>query len=318
MREVFANSSYLEEVGLDWKEYYAAVVEDHNAGRYSQHAAAFVLTLLPNLKVLKLPRWWKPATAPDKLVDSVIHRARQAHLLYHKPSMAQVTEVRENISKGFDLDWAFPFLALPNIRCLWYPKCVSIGSGHSNITSKYLHCAFISGIEEIHLGSGAFIDEVAIANLLKHTPCLKTLTYWHLSKGTGSQNWDLCQFVTAIQCQVGGHLEMLSINIGKSQSSVSPSKPSMSGFQRLQRLEIPLETVVCSLVAAALDGSEWLISDLVPASVFQISLISRGTDDHTNALHTMFHNFATRSPHLPNLKEIHLTCHPNASELYKV
>lgn len=317
MREVFANSSYLEEVGLDWKEYYAAVVEDHNAGRYSQHAAAFVLTLLPNLKVLKLPRWWNPATAPDKLVDSVIHRARQAHLLYHKPSMAQVTEVRENISKGFDLDWAFPFLALPNIRCFWYPKCVSTGSGLSNITSKYLHCAFISGIEEIHLGSGAFIDEVAIANL-KHTPCLKTLTYWHLSKGTSSQNWDLCQCVTAIQCQVEGHLEMLSINIGKSQGSVSPSKPSMSGFQRLQRLEIPLETVVCSLVAAALDGSEWLISDLVPASVFQISLISRGTDDHTNALHTMFHNFATRSPHLPNLKEIHLTCHPNASELYKV
>ena len=41
VRELFANSSYLAEAGLDWKQYYATVVEDHNAGRYSQHAAVF-------------------------------------------------------------------------------------------------------------------------------------------------------------------------------------------------------------------------------------------------------------------------------------
>lgn len=195
VRELFANSSYLAEAGLDWKQYYATVVEDHNAGRYSQHAAAFVLTLLPNLKVLRLPRWWKPAEAPNKLVDSVVHRTRKAQPLYHKPSRARVIEFKENTVQGFDLDGVFSILALPNIQCLWLPKCVSTGSGHSNITSKYVYCAFMSSIEEVHLGKGAFIDEVAIANFLKHTPRLKILTYWHLSKDTGSQNWDLCQLL---------------------------------------------------------------------------------------------------------------------------
>ena len=314
--KLFANSPYLEEVGSGWKGYYAAMEEDLNAGRYSQHAAAFVLTLLPNLRVLRLPRWWKPAAAPDKLIDAVIHRARLPYSVYPRPSMAQVTEVQEDVSRGFDLDWVFPFLALPRIQSLWCPNCVSTGSGHRSIMSKYLHCAFTSGIEEIHLGS-VFIDEVTIADLLKHTPCLKTLTYWHSTKGTGSQNWDLCQFVTAIQYQVGSHLAKLSINISKSHGSIPLGKPSMQGFQRLQWLELPLEIAVCGLAAAALDGSEWLLSDLVPASVSHFSLVSHGTDHHANTLHTMFRDFATRDSQLLNLKEIHLSCRPDASELYK-
>lgn len=141
---------------MDWKEHYAAVLEDHNAGRYSQHAAAFVLTLLPNLKVLTLPRWWKPAEDPTRLVDSVAHGARKAQPLYHRPSMAQVTEVQEDIVQAFDLDWAFSFIALPNIRRLCLPDCVSTKSGNSNITPKHLHCASTLSIEEIRLGGGAY------------------------------------------------------------------------------------------------------------------------------------------------------------------
>lgn len=92
----------------------------------------------------------------------------------------------------------------------------------------------------------------------------------------------------------------------------------MSGFERLQKLELPLETAVCGLATASLDGSKWSISDLVPASFYQLSLISRGTDDHANILHTMFYNFAARISQFPNLEEIHLSYHPNSSEMYKV
>lgn len=47
-----AESAVLKQAGLDWKEYYAAIEKDFNAARYSQHAAAFLLTLLPNAKIL--------------------------------------------------------------------------------------------------------------------------------------------------------------------------------------------------------------------------------------------------------------------------
>lgn len=54
--KLLANSSYLREAGLDWKQYHTVIEEDLNAARYSQHAAAFVLTLLPNLKTSGYPQ----------------------------------------------------------------------------------------------------------------------------------------------------------------------------------------------------------------------------------------------------------------------
>lgn len=49
------NSPYLKEAGLDWGEYCAAILEDHRQGRFSRHAMAFVLTLLPKVRDLTLP-----------------------------------------------------------------------------------------------------------------------------------------------------------------------------------------------------------------------------------------------------------------------
>ncbi|KAJ5368814.1 F-box domain protein [Penicillium cataractarum] len=68
--------SHIKQAGLDWKEYWVVIQEDLNDGRYSQHAAAFALTLLPNVKFLGLPKWWKPPAAPDKLIDTMISKAR--------------------------------------------------------------------------------------------------------------------------------------------------------------------------------------------------------------------------------------------------
>ena len=324
---LLADSSYLKEAGLNWKKYYAAIEEDLNAARYSQHAAAFLLTLLPNVKVLTLPRFWKPVDATDKLIDAVIHRARHAHLPYDRPSIAQVTRFGPSVSLGaqerFDLDWATPFLALPHVRSFRGPSCVAIGDGHGSIASRYPHRGFKEALEVVHLVSSS-IDEVAIADFLKHTPRLKTLRYSHSTKeNCGPQDWDLCRFVTAIEREVGSHLVELSVSIRELRGSLAPGKASMRGFQRLQKLEFPLEIAMCNLTAAAstdheLDYSESFIGDLIPASVSQLSLISRGTDHHEKALDVMFRDFATKKDsQVPALKEIHLSCPAGADDAYK-
>lgn len=85
---LLADSPYLEQAGLDWKEYYAEIEEDLKAARYSQHAAAFLLTLLPNVEMLTLPKLWKPLDATDKLIDAVVRKAKQSHLPCDWPSLA--------------------------------------------------------------------------------------------------------------------------------------------------------------------------------------------------------------------------------------
>ncbi|KAL8703949.1 MAG: hypothetical protein Q9201_002872 [Fulgogasparrea decipioides] len=53
---LLADSPYLKQAGLDWQKFYAHIEEDLQAVRYSQHAASFLMTLLPNAETLTLPK----------------------------------------------------------------------------------------------------------------------------------------------------------------------------------------------------------------------------------------------------------------------
>ncbi|KAE8130921.1 hypothetical protein BDV38DRAFT_290946 [Aspergillus pseudotamarii] len=312
--KLLAESSYLREAGLAWQEYYAAIEDDLDAARYSQHAAAFVLTLLPNIKVLKLPREWKPIAATNKLLEVIMRRSRRALIPHHKPSIAQVTrfEVSASLDAGerFDLDWATCFLTLPHVRSFWGLGCVGTGDGYWAITSAYLPNGFQS-LEAVHFMS-ASIDDKAIAGFLKHTPNLKTLRYSHTTNNNGGlQDWDLCRFVAAIEREAGSHLVELSISIDELRGSITPGKVSMRGFCRLEKLELPLEITICTLHALGeqqANYSDLFLGDLIPSSVSQLSLISHGMDGWEKALSMLFRDFAARKgSQVPALKEIYLS-----------
>jgi len=202
------------------------------------------------------------------------------------------------------------------------------------LTSKDPYLCYGETLETAHLLS-CDINEVAIADFLKNTPRLRTLKYSHSTKRDGDhQDWDICKFVTAIEREAGSYLEELSISIRELRGSITPGKASMRGFQRLRKLEFPLDIAMCNVIDAAsqvttsneglphqgLDKSEQFIGDLVPASVTQLSLISSGTDKHEKALKIMFRDFvAKKGSLLPVLKEIHLSCpiSPSADNAYK-
>jgi hypothetical protein len=327
--KLLASSPHLEQAGLDWKEFHAEIEEDLEERRYSQHAAAFLLTLLPNVNILTLPKSWKPINATDKLLDVIVRAAKQSHLPWDRPTLAQVTRFEPSVSLGpddrFDLNKAVPFLALPHVRSFRGPSCVAMGDVPIAIASKDPYRGYGETLEVVNLVS-CCIDEAAIADFLKHTPRLKTLRYSHTTKGDGDpQDWDICKFVTAIEREAGNHLEELSVSIRELRGSIPPGKASMRGFQRLRKLEFPLEIAMCNVTFAtsmdhALDYSEPFIGDLVPASVSQLSLISSGKDHHEKALDVMFRHFGPKKDsQLPALKEIHLSCpaSPSADDAYK-
>lgn len=96
MNTLFAKSPYLEQAGLDWKEYYAVIRKDIEADRwrfFSLNAAAFVLTLLPNVKTLMLPRPWmdrkqfteqKQIDEADKLIAVIFRKSQQMNSYWNK------------------------------------------------------------------------------------------------------------------------------------------------------------------------------------------------------------------------------------------
>lgn len=333
--KLLAASPYLVEAGLDWQEYYNEIQKDLQASRYSQNAAAFLLTLLPNVKTLSLSHRWSPVPTTVKLIDVIVRKAKESHHHpFDTPSLAQTTEFSMKLHKRYDLGAASPFLALPRIQTCYAPICVTNNnSGHRSICPSIdRYGGFARTLRSVHL-MYCSIDDVGIAELLNQTPNLRTLMYSHTTRhygGSPHDEWDICKFVTAIERVAESHLVELLVSIHTLRGSVAPGKASMRNFQRLQRLEFPLEIASCNMIAATssvgglqtdqeVDSTEpFIFGDLVPASVSQLSLLSRGTNGHVKALERLFRGFvANKRSQLPVLGEIHLSCPVGADDAYK-
>ncbi|PGH16527.1 hypothetical protein AJ79_01632 [Helicocarpus griseus UAMH5409] len=220
-----------------------------------------------------------------------------------------------------DLDWVTPFLALPHVHSFRGPSCVALGDPDAQIGPKYL------ALDAVDLMCSS-IDEVAMANFLKHAPRLKRLYYSHQTKENGGpRDWHLCGFISAIEREAGSRLEELSICILELHGSIKCGKVSMRGFTRLQKLELPLEAAMCNIdrakIRSQLMGDEpgyldSFLGDIVPASVSELSFLSWGMENQDLALSAMFSDFAAKKKsQVPALREIHLSCRSSAEDAYK-
>ncbi len=109
-------------------------------------------------------------------------------------------------------------------------SCVASGDSLKSIPSKAPDHGIGETLEAVHFVCCS-VDEVAIADFLRHTSRLRTFRYSHSTKNHGGPwDWDLCKFVTAIEREVGSHLVELSVSICELRCSINPGKASMRGF----------------------------------------------------------------------------------------
>ncbi|KAI1296410.1 F-box domain protein [Xylaria venustula] len=326
---LFADSPYLARAGLDWREYYTLIEEElKQRPCYSQHAAAFVLTLLPNVKQLTLPKAWKPSEKTDRLLEAIVHEARPLNSSCTAPSLAGVAafEVSQRRlgESPFDLNVAVPFLALPRLRELRSNSCLAIGSTSMSLTYRAPYRLCGEFLETANFSSCCF-DEETIAKFLKHTPRLRTLEYSHMSRRIDKQHdWNLCEFVSAIEHQAGNHIEELAVAILHVRGVLIPGKASMRGFKRLRKFACPVElamnhinkalpqtaTANCDLKDQEPGMIITSVSDLIPASVSELSLSSARIDAYDMALEVFRDVVGEDGPRLPALKEIYLKGDP--------
>jgi hypothetical protein len=339
---LFANSPYLRDAGLDWKEYYRLMKYElgDDSSYYSQHAATFLLTLLPNVRTLTIPVSWQPYESTNRILDVIVRKARSSTHLWSTSSLNQVTSFLPPTTMGIrspsDLDQAMIFLALPRMRSFRALSSVAVRlcSATASFASINQYPHYGTFLETLSFPRSC-IDEGTIAEYLRHTPHLKKFTYSRNASNQFSE-WNICEFVKAIEREVGSHLEELSVSISSSNPeepsvSTSSSKPdgaatpceiNMSGFQCLRKLEFPLEIAICNLNDAArqlntanedlsyegLEGYD-LFGTLVPASVTALSLLSDEREGHEKALRAMFRGFsAKKSSRYPVLSEIYISC----------
>ncbi|KAK8091464.1 hypothetical protein PG997_001825 [Apiospora hydei] len=308
---LFANSPCLKQAGLDWREYHKHIADDYNKvhllGRYSQHAAAFVLTLLPNAQYLKLPQLWVPTDLSHKLVNTVVERARQS-LGFDSRTYLSSAIPPEVLRLS-------PFLALPELRSYNGPNPQAVSKTPGGVSHKQLPLG--EKLESARIWSKPH-EEVDLAAFLCSTGRLKTLTYH--TGGVYYAHWDICRFLRLIEGEAETRLEGLAICLATAGHAIVPGHMSMRGFQCLRELQLPVELFACMISYIAtrinktledlsygdMESLEVKLSDLVPASVTHLVLYSNGTaPHHGDALKILFHDFqAMKATRLPALEEI--------------
>jgi hypothetical protein len=164
--------------------------------------------------------------------------------------------------------------------------------------------------------TGPKFDAAEIADLLKHTPRLKKLSYED-GQRFNSPIWQISEFVAAVECEVGNHLEMLRIF---ARGRTTGHEISLRAFRRLKSLPMPVDIRHHNVRAASKraggsmeDEPPWrwpIIADVVPASVSRLVLASRRSEPHPKSLELMFHHFADKKDALPPaLPEIEIERH---------
>jgi len=319
MVQLFANSTYLQRAGVDWREYYNTFAEDVREMRYSQYGAAFLLTLLSDAESLTIPLSWEPNAATDQLLNVLATEARKpSSLSSGLRSVTTFCRQTRVVSEMWDLSWASPFLALPHLRSFRSPRSVSVGGNPTSLAFKGLsHNAKNLEVAYLH---DCCIDAVGITDFLKHTPRLKTLRF-----SPNTPNWDLCKFINAVAREAGSYLTELSVDVS---GTILPGKASTLGFQKLQKWEFPLKLATRNLNAAGATGTtiqrffhgpvDPFVRDLIPTSVTHLSVKSDGMGPYDRGLDALFGNLgAVRRCQLPNLEEVFLNCKQGADEAYK-
>lgn len=280
------------------------------------------MTLLSNIEHFRLFRKWKPNYATDGLIHFVVRKAKRSQNPGDESSLARVSKLNLLISLVFQdhchLNFASHFFALPRIQHFRARSCVAI-TAHTGLAFKIPYAGFTISLEMVDFVD-CCIDPTNMAKFLKHSPCLKRLRYSHSPKeNNDDHSWNICDFVTIIEREAGSYLEGLSLSLSSFRDSIVPGRVSLSKFQRLQKLELPLESTMYS--CDEMNYNESFIDERIPASVSQLSLISDGTNGHARILDVIFRDFAVRKtekrPILPALERIVLTCPSIESDAYK-
>ena len=252
VRDLFASSRYLSDI--DWQDYFIKYERDLTGNRYCQAAAAFLMTLLPNVKSVVLPQYWTSDKDTEKLLEAIVDLARQPNSTRINASLSSLISLETSFSllkrQGFDLNKITPLLALPRIRSFHGPRSIShIGARKPSSPDKALPPSIGETMEVAHLLSSN-LDGAAMKYFLRCTPRLKTLVYSH-SSNPFDPPWDICALVAAIVKEVGSHLEELSITTHGFTGKIALGTATMRGFARLQKLEVPLDLVTCVIESAA-------------------------------------------------------------------
>ncbi|GIZ41219.1 hypothetical protein CKM354_000453200 [Cercospora kikuchii] len=264
------------------------------------HRTIFLLTLLPNLERLRLPKFWdcsesgQPAKW-EQVLSAISHLASgdQGMLapnryldapLARLESLSPSQEIDDDGRCRVGLKGIASFLLLPGLRHVNIMKFMACEDEqmYTGIPFQWSSSpgaspgSAMSNVRALHF-EGCCIDAVNIGRILERMPAVTSLKYSHHATWNGcGHNWDAGAFAAAVSHRCGAQLRQLSLTVHRRMGAVESGIFSLHEFMALEEVQLDL-----LMFAAPPPGSgllsrargvnpeaddEWNISDIPPLS----------------------------------------------------
>ena len=316
-RSLFETSPYLRSAGIDPTFFCNFFVSQDWQDRrpvylYSGIAGRFLLTLLPNVVDLTLPRDWETFRMYSfhkihgqtySLLDEIIQRVND--LSHSSVALSRLVSVSAD-PRYFSWEWSaiYPILSIKGVKafrssgeyCGRFPD-----HSHHDFAPTPWDERYRVDLEVVEFASTC-VTEGGLQAFLSRLSQLRTLKL-----STGSK-WHLCwsnmnaqNFIKVIEDTVGPTLENLSFSVHYTFRNIEAGITSMKGLSKLKNLELDIQLLFG-------DGSYSKVpqlGDLLPPSLEGLCLMVRNLSNSAADLAYFFPgSCGEKDDAMPNLKQI--------------
>ncbi|KAH9904490.1 hypothetical protein F4778DRAFT_732670 [Xylariomycetidae sp. FL2044] len=323
LRRLVAACRPLQCAGLSVSKYIEGVAEDKSPYDVERrdYTTVFLLTLLPNLKILTLPECWNGETvAPNEPTGALLRSLIRCANIEGSGYLSCLEEIDtawgDSEQNSLDLAAAAPFAGLKTLRKLRFAS----GGDQPSWAGIWASCHLPpSNLECLEL-PGATFDGNYARTLFSTLPKLKRLKLQYISKDEEGLDWDADGFVQALASSAAGRsIERLSLTLGCHYGDYFG--PVRSTFHDMENLvEVELDTRLFHNVddiCGSLDGGDNYnyddvprLLDILPSGVRQVQILTYTTHEDTKTLGDLFEGLYSkdeRSYHLPSLEKVIIT-----------
>ncbi|TPX17736.1 uncharacterized protein E0L32_002837 [Thyridium curvatum] len=214
-----------------------------------------LLTMLPNVRQLALPRYWGSAWDMaahyneflDGVLGAVLRRANEADHPHPGASLSRLSIIAPHQGSGYDthdaLELYDPFLALNSLREFYMGSMVAETASANGASFSPSHDKYSPQLKKIELVASV-MGRPEWVRLLSRTPNLEILRMSHENKFEWlGQSWDLGETMNTIQQVAGKHLRELCLSASNCWST-GTTLTNMSGFECLEVLELDVSMLL--------------------------------------------------------------------------
>ncbi|KAK4570275.1 hypothetical protein LTR86_002355 [Recurvomyces mirabilis] len=229
---------------------------------HEEITAAVLLSLLPNVRTLRLPNQWRETqwssgetnepTASRRVLDAIVSTAnmspRGEAALSNLETILPYSRTQYETRNG--LCEVLPFMALNSLQNLHVCNMVGVDDRYTGIPFVWYHGHVASSLRKVQLPGGC-MDAAGVAELLRHTPQLTSFAYSHCTKWHGClHDWAAGSFIAAIGEHRGDTITDLAVTVDCLFGMIENGVTSLKEFKRLETVELDVRVFAGPSVAS--------------------------------------------------------------------